>query len=44
MVCVQVRKELPDMKQNERKIEFIREGDALGTAGLPPDRAGRADC
>ena len=44
MDCVQVRKDFPDMRQNERRIEFIREGDALRTAGLPPDRAGRADC
>ena len=44
MDCVQVRKDFPDMRQNERRIEFIREGDALRIAGLPPDRARRADC
>ena len=30
---MQVGKEFPDMKQNERKIKFIRIGDAVRTAG-----------
>ena len=29
MVCVQIGKEFPDMRQNERQIEFIRVGDAV---------------
>ena len=37
MVNVMVRacagKEFPDMRQNERKIKFIRVGDAVRTAG-----------
>ena len=37
MVNVMVRacagKEFPDMRQNERKIKFIRVGDAVTTAG-----------
>ena len=28
-----VRKEFPDMRQNEREIKFIRVGDAVRTAG-----------
>ena len=34
MVCVRVGKEFPDMRQNERRIEFIRVRDAVRTAGL----------
>ena len=33
MVLAQVLKEFPDMRQNEREIKFIREGDAVRTAG-----------
>ena len=37
MVNVMVRacagKEFPDMRQNERKIKFIRMGDAVRTVG-----------
>ena len=33
MVCVQVGKEFTDMRQNERRIKFIRVGDAIRTAG-----------
>ena len=33
MVRVQVGKEFPDMRQNEREIKFIRVGDAVRTAG-----------
>ena len=29
MVCVQVGKEFPDRRQNERRIEFIRLGEAV---------------
>ena len=32
MVWVQVGKEFPDMRQNEREIKFIRVGDAVRTA------------
>ena len=32
-VCVWAGKEFPDMRQNERRIEFIRAGDAVRTAG-----------
>ena len=28
-----VGKEFPDMRQNERRIKFIRVGDAIRTAG-----------
>ena len=31
MVHVQVGKEFPDMRQNERRIKFIRVGDAVRT-------------
>ena len=31
MVWAQVGKELPDMRQNEREIKFIRVGDAVKT-------------
>ena len=31
--CVGVEKEFPDMRQNERRIEFIRVGDAVRTVG-----------
>ena len=31
MVWVQVGKEFPDMRQNEREIKFIRVGDAVRT-------------
>ena len=30
---VQVGKEFPDVRQNERRIEFIRVGDTVRTAG-----------
>ena len=33
MVCVWAGKEFPDMRQNKRRIEFIRVGDAVRTAG-----------
>ena len=33
MVHVQVRKEFSDMRQNERRIKFIRVGDAVRTIG-----------
>ena len=31
MIWVRVGKELPDMRQNEREIKFIRMGDAVRT-------------
>ena len=34
MVCAPVGKEFPDMKQKERRIEFIRVRDAVRIAGL----------
>ena len=33
MVCVQVGKEFPDMRQNEKEIKFIRVEDAVRTVG-----------
>ena len=33
MVLVRVRKEFPDMRQNEREIKLIRMGDAVRTVG-----------
>ena len=33
MVRVQVGKEFPDMRQNEREIKFIRVGDTVRTEG-----------
>ena len=33
MVQVQVGKEFPDMRQNEREIKFIRVGDTVRTVG-----------
>ena len=33
LVWVQVGKEFPDMRQNEREIRFIRMGDTVRTAG-----------
>ena len=33
VVWVQVGKEFPDMRQNEREIKFIRMGDTVRTAG-----------
>ena len=33
MVHEWVGKEFPDMRQNERRIKFIRVGDAIRTAG-----------
>ena len=33
MVYVQVGKEFPDMRQNERGIEFIRAGNTVRIAG-----------
>ena len=33
MIHVQVGKEFPDMRQNERRIEFTRMGDAVRTSG-----------
>ena len=32
MVCVQVGKEFTDMRQNERRTEFIRVGDTIRTS------------
>ena len=31
MVCAWVGKEFPDVRQNEREIQFIRVGDAVRT-------------
>ena len=33
VVCAWVGKEFPDMRQNERRIKFIRVGDAVRTVG-----------
>ena len=33
LVWVQVGKEFPDMRQNEREIRFIRMGDTVRTMG-----------
>ena len=33
VVRAQVGKEFPDMRQNERRIKFIREGEAVRTMG-----------
>ena len=33
LVQAWVGKEFPDMRQNEREIKFMREGDAVRTAG-----------
>ena len=33
VVWVQVEKEFPDMRQNEREIKFIRMGDLVRTVG-----------
>ena len=33
MVCVQVGKEFTDVRQNERRIEFIGFGDTIRTVG-----------
>ena len=33
MVCELVGKEFPDMRQNERRIKFIRVQDAVRTVG-----------
>ena len=33
VVYAQVGKEFPDMRQNERRIEFIRVGDAVRAVG-----------
>ena len=33
VVCAPVGKEFPDMRQNERRTEFIRVGDAVRTVG-----------
>ena len=33
MFCVQVGKEFPDMRQNEKEIKFIRVEDAVRTVG-----------
>ena len=35
MVRAQVRKELPDTRQNERRIELIRAGDAVSRLAFP---------
>ena len=32
MVCAQVGKAVPDMRQNERRIKFTRAGDAVRIA------------
>ena len=34
VVHVQVGKEFPDIRQKERKIKFIKVGNAVRTAGL----------
>ena len=33
VVCAWVGKEFPDKRQNERRIKFIREGEAIRTMG-----------
>ena len=33
MVRARIRKEFPDMRQNEREIKFIRVGEAVRTVG-----------
>ena len=33
MVCARVEKEFPDMRQNKRRIKFIRVGDTVRTLG-----------
>ena len=33
IVCAWVGKEFPDMRQNERRIEFIKVGEAVRTFG-----------
>ena len=33
MVLMQVEKEFPNMRQNERELKFIRMGDAVTTEG-----------
>ena len=33
MVLMQVEKEFPDMRQNERELKFIRMGDTVTTEG-----------
>ena len=33
VVCVQVGKELPDTRQNDRRKEFIQVGDTVRTVG-----------
>ena len=35
MGCAQIGKEFPDMRQNERRIEFIGVGDTGKTVGWP---------
>ena len=35
MFCAQVRKELPDTRQNERRTEFIRPGDTVSRPAFP---------
>jgi len=35
VVCAWVGKEFPDMRQNKRRIKFIRVGDAIRTVGQP---------
>ena len=43
MVCARVGKEFPDMRQNERRIKFIRVGEgrvAASTVGGLPDSQG----
>ena len=41
MVWAHVRKEFPDIRQDEREIKFIRVGDAVRIAGQPVQ--GRTD-
>ena len=41
MVWAHVRKEFPDMRQDEREIKFIKMGDAVRIAGQPAQ--GRTD-
>ena len=33
MVCVQFGREFPDMRQNEKRIKFLRTGDGVRKAG-----------
>ena len=37
MVCMRVGKKFPDMRQHERRIAFIRVGDAVRRVGWPKE-------